>query len=68
MDDKPTQHHHHTAEAGQVHHEDGSSTLALGSAEPDGNGMKVVSFPEPGGTYNIDHNVPRGTGPGEFSS
>ena len=39
------------------------------NAEPDGGeGKKVVTFPEPGGSYDVHHNVPDGTGDGEFSS
>jgi len=56
------------AEVGQLNHEDGSSDLALAVEEKDGDGLKVVWFPEPGGTYNVDHHVPRGTAGGHFSS
>lgn len=57
-----------TARLGQLNHEGSDPTIAIAVPEPDGNGLKVVSFPEPGGTYAIDHNVPDGRGDGEFSS
>lgn len=57
---------------GQLNHEDGTSSIAIadneGQHENGGNFKRVVSFPEPGGTYAVDHNVPQGTGGGEFSS
>ena len=55
-------------ELGKFHHADGTHDFAIAEPEEDGNGLKVVWFPEPGGTYNIDHNVAKGTGDGEFSA
>jgi len=52
---------------GWFHHGDGTKDHAIASAEDDGNGYKVTVFPEPGGEYDVHHNVPEGTGDGEFS-
>lgn len=58
-----------TVQAGKFHHGDGSYDFALAEDEPEGqDGKKVVVFPEPGGSYDIHHNVPAGSGDGEFSA
>lgn len=60
-----------TVQAGKFHHADGSYDFALGEDEAAGDekgGKKVVVFPEPGAQYDVHHNVPEGTGDGEFSA
>ena len=52
---------------GRFNKGNGQSDLAVAEPEPDGNGFKVVVFPEPGSQFDIHHNVPEGTGEGEFS-
>jgi hypothetical protein len=54
--------------AGKFHGPSGETpSIALAEPSPDGNGFKVVVFPEPGGQYEIHNNVPQGDGEGEFS-
>jgi hypothetical protein len=57
-----------TVQVGKFHHEDGTYDFALAEDEPEGEGMKVVVFPEPGGSYDVHHNVPVGAGGGEWSA
>lgn len=54
--------------AGSYHHGDGTFDHALGSKEDDGDGYKVTVLPEPGAQHEVHHNVPEGTGDGEFST
>jgi hypothetical protein len=59
---------------GKLHHGDGSYDLAIadnaqdGENQAPGNFKTVVSFPESSGEKEVQHNVPPGTGDGEFSS
>ena len=55
---------------GKFHHGDGSYDFAIAESEAAGDekgGYKVVVLPETGQT-ETHHNVPQGTGDGEFSS
>jgi len=55
---------------GRFHHADGTYDLALAETDqdnPSGNLKTVVSFPESSGEKEVNHDVPRGTGDGEFS-
>lgn len=55
---------------GKLHHADGSYDFAVAEQEPAGDekgGYKVVVLPEPG-ELPVHHNVPMGTGDGEFST
>lgn len=61
-----------SAQACQFNTSDGNKQLALASPEADGNGCKVVIFPEGDidgmeGGYAIKHNVQWGTEPGTIT-
>lgn len=51
---------------GKYHHGDGSWDLAVGLLEDDEVGFRVGVLPEPGGSYEVFHHVPEGTGDGHF--